>query len=148
MIPDRLLAQFWFTVLIEESEYQKKNPPLVEITTDNDMMQPRNRQKLQNKTHQHDRLVYVRQGATYSKLTCSLPGCSHSCFRTCSQASHSAPTSWTKIVAHTQTQRNETKQTNRRQWRSREQTTGVENEAVKKRRARKPKESYGARFIL
>lgn len=74
------------------------------------MIQPRNRQKLQSKTHQHDRLIYVRQGATYLKLTCSLPGCSHSCFRTCSQASHSAPTSWTQLVAHTQTGRNETKE--------------------------------------
>lgn len=77
-------------------------------------MQARNRQNLQSKTHQHDRLIYVRQGATYSKLTCSLPGCSHSCFRTCSQASHSAPTSWTKIVAHTHKHR-ETKQSKAKQ---------------------------------
>jgi hypothetical protein len=154
MISDRLLAQFWFTVLIEESEYQKKNPLLVEITTDNDMMQPRNRQKLQSKTHQHDRLIYVRQGATYSKLTCSLPGCSHSCFRTCSQASHSAPTSWTKIVAHTHKHR-ETKQSKTKQNKQTDGSGEVANKQQKLKTKRlkndaleKPKESYGARFVL
>jgi hypothetical protein len=73
------------------------------------MIQPRNRQKLQSKTHQHDRLIYVRQGATYLKLTCSVHGGSHSGGCTCSKSLHSAPTSWTQIVAHTKIERNGTK---------------------------------------
>jgi hypothetical protein len=88
---------------------------------DKEMMQPRNRQKLQSKTHQHDSLIYVRQGATYLKLTCSVPCGSHSSWSTCSsKGPHSAPTSWTQIVAHTQIQRNETKrnETNR-SWKRR-----------------------------
>ncbi len=73
-------------------------------------MQPRNRQKLQSKTHQHDRLINVQQWATYLKPTCSVPCGSHSSWCTCSsKGPHSAPTSWTQIVAHTQIQRNEMK---------------------------------------
>jgi hypothetical protein len=90
------------------------------------MMQPRNRQKLQSKAHKHDRLIYVRQGATCLKLTCSLPWRSHSCWSTCcSQASHSGPTSWTQIVAHTQIRRNGTK------WNKQElKTKSCKNDAL------------------
>jgi hypothetical protein len=120
MISDSLLAQFWFTVLIEESEYRKKKKkkkptsrkndrlPDVAVFPHNKIMKWCNHEIAKNcraRHTQHNRQIHVRQGATYLKLTCSLPGCSHSCFRTCSQASHSAPTSWTELVAHTNTEK-------------------------------------------